>query len=69
MSEQIEKEQAQVCPMCGNHCPANALQCGRGRKYFGAADIHGQDPGHGHGGHLHHGHRDGMYHRHEEHSR
>lgn len=23
------------CPECENHCPADALKCGRGAKYFG----------------------------------
>lgn len=24
-----------TCPQCENHCPADALKCGRGAKYFG----------------------------------
>lgn len=53
MNEAINHNQAQTCPQCDNHCPADALQCGRGRKYFGTADDgHGHDhshDGHGHG--------------------
>lgn len=61
MSEIEKKNQMQTCPQCDNHCPVDALQCGRGRKYFGAADgaqdqayehEHGEH-GHGHGGHGH----------------
>ncbi len=22
------------CPCCGNHCPKDDLQCGRGKRYF-----------------------------------
>ena len=40
----IEKITAE-CPQCENHCPADALKCGRGRKYFGAEDAgHMPDP-------------------------
>lgn len=24
-----------TCPQCENHCPADALKCGRGMNYFG----------------------------------
>lgn len=24
-----------TCPQCENHCPADALKCGRGARYFG----------------------------------
>lgn len=24
-----------ICPQCENHCPADALKCGKGEKYFG----------------------------------
>lgn len=24
-----------ICPQCENHCPADALKCGKGAKYFG----------------------------------
>ena len=25
----------QFCPKCDNHCPVSALNCGKGRRYFG----------------------------------
>lgn len=50
MSEEMRNSLEQSCPQCGNHCPLNALQCGRGRKYFGADDS----------GHDHHHHMDGL---------
>lgn len=57
MNKAMNHSQVQTCPQCGSHCPADALLCGRGRKYFGAADDghdgHSHD-GHGHGGHGHH---------------
>lgn len=28
-----------VCPMCPNHCPVDALKCGRGRAHFGSAET------------------------------
>lgn len=32
------------CPQCGSHCPADDLQCGRGRRYFGLEEEkHGGD--------------------------
>ena len=41
MSKSMDHTLAQTCPQCDNHCPVDALQCGRGRKYFGVADdIH-----------------------------
>ena len=59
MDEVLKNTQAQTCPQCDNHCPVDALQCGRGRKYFGVTDGgHGQDHGHSHdhGGSCGHGH-------------
>ena len=48
MNEEMENSQAQTCPQCDNHCPADALQCGRGRKYFGVTgDDHGHNRDHG----------------------
>ena len=48
MDEAMKSNQVQTCPQCDNHCPVNALKCGRGRKYFGVADG-GSEHGHGHG--------------------
>ncbi len=61
MNEAMENDQARTCSQCGNHCPADALQCGRGRRCLGAADG-GHEHGHGHG---HHEHRAGKHHPHE----
>lgn len=47
MNEAMKHDQAQTCPQCGNHCPVDALQCGRGRKYFGVTDG-GHDGEHNH---------------------
>lgn len=47
MDEAMKNTQVQTCPQCDNHCPVDALQCGRGRKYFGVADG-GHEHGHGH---------------------
>ena len=76
MSEIEKNNQMQTCPQCDNHCPVDALQCGRGRKYFGAADggqNQAHEHGHEHGGHEHghehggHGHSksglSGLFHR------
>lgn len=57
MNEAMENNQTQVCPQCDNHCPVDALQCGRGRKYFGVAEV-GHEHGHNHGGCYGHGHHD-----------
>lgn len=46
MSKAFKDNQMQTCPQCDNHCPADALQCGKGRKYFGAEDT-GHEHGHG----------------------
>lgn len=62
MSEIQKNNSVQTCPQCDNHCPADALQCGKGRKYFGAADENreqGHD-GHGEHRHAHNGHAHGQ---------
>lgn len=61
MDQRIEAGQMRVCPQCGRHCAADALQCGRGRAYFGED---GADHDHDRGGRHHHGHRDGHDHCH-----
>lgn len=33
MKEEIIMEETN-CPMCGQHCPVDELQCGRGRNHF-----------------------------------
>lgn len=38
------------CPMCGNHCDKEELQCGRGKRYFGES---GESAQHGKEGHAH----------------
>ena len=30
-----ENAVTEKCPQCENHCPQDALQCGKGRRYFG----------------------------------
>lgn len=30
-----ENNTTQKCPQCENQCPREALQCGKGRRYFG----------------------------------
>lgn len=35
MSKATKNSQMKICPQCNNHCPADALQCGKGRKFFG----------------------------------
>ena len=52
MDEAMKSNQVQTCPQCDNHCPVDALKCGRGRKYFGVADG-GSEHGHGGCGHGH----------------
>lgn len=52
MSEELKNDQMQTCPQCDNHCPVDALQCGRGRSYFGVTggeDDHEHNHKHGHG--------------------
>lgn len=55
----------ETCPICPNHCPAEAPKCEKGRAYFdpeetgkrpaGHADMAGGPKGHGHWGHGRHG--------------
>lgn len=52
MNEAVINDQTQTCPQCDNHCPMDALKCGRGRKYFGVTDG-GSEYGHGSCGHGH----------------
>lgn len=33
------------CNQCENHCPVDALQCGKGRRYFGLEPEHGGELG------------------------
>lgn len=35
MSKEMKNSQMKICPQCDNHCPADALQCGKGRRFFG----------------------------------
>ena len=59
MDEAMKSNQVQTCPQCDNHCPVDAIQCGRGRKYFGVADgghEHDHRRGHDHGSSCGHGH-------------
>lgn len=44
------EENRTTCPCCPNHCEADALQCGKGRAYFGKEE---QDGGHGDDGNSH----------------
>lgn len=37
------------CPCCGNHCPKDDLQCGRGKRYFGETAQSPAKDGHAHG--------------------
>lgn len=46
-----ENTNSAVCPCCGNHCPAEALQCGKGRNYFEASP---EEREHFHAGRRHH---------------
>lgn len=59
MDQVVENHQGQTCPQCGRHCPADALECGRGRSYFGVA---GEEQGCGHK-HKHLGGLPGLLHR------
>ena len=57
MSKEMKNDSVQTCPQCDNHCPVDALKCGRGRKYFGVADgEHDHEHEHGHGHSHDHGH-------------
>ncbi len=42
------------CPQCENHCPADDLRCGRGRRYFEEDGMEGPDEMR-HECHRHHG--------------
>lgn len=74
--EQKNNSSEEFCDGCPNHCPKNALKCGRGRERFGLKDIDNDGENshnrsgheHHHGEHGHHGHhRDGHHkHRHDE---
>lgn len=64
----MENEKITNCNQCPNHCPADALQCGKGRHYFeqlenpdAAAADGGEHRGHGegHGNKEGHGHGEG----------
>lgn len=49
----MEKKVEANCPQCPKHCSRDALNCGRGRAYFGietSEDTHEEGRG-GHGGH------------------
>lgn len=50
MNNDMKSSQMKTCPQCDNHCPADALRCGKGYKYFGVEDA----------GCGHHDHRDGL---------
>ncbi len=63
MDHSMENNREQTCPQCDNHCPVDALQCGKGRKYFGVTEA-GHDHDHGHGcGHRQMGGLSGLLHR------
>lgn len=51
MSESRMNGQAGICPKCGSHCPVDALQCGKGRKYFGVEEREGEGRRDRDGGH------------------
>ena len=38
MSGEMKNSQMKICPQCDNHCPADALQCGKGRRFFGVEE-------------------------------
>lgn len=38
MSKEMNNSQMKICPQCDNHCPADALQCGKGRRFFGSEE-------------------------------
>lgn len=71
MSDEMNNSQVQICPQCDNHCPIDALRCGKGRKFFG---VEGEDQERGHDhdhdyghAHHHHGHEGRHHHKHEGH--
>ena len=41
-------EGTQFCEQCENHCPINALKCGRGRRFFGLEPQEGGEHEHRH---------------------
>ena len=43
------------CPCCPNHCPADALRCGRGRAHFAQNDAEPREEHAHHEGVAHHG--------------
>ena len=62
----------QSCPCCPNHCPSDALQCGKGRAYFseasetnhpGSDERDTQNASHHHSAHARH---EELRERHEE---
>lgn len=56
------------CTQCENHCPENALKCGRGRKLFGVTEGAEGEEHRDHGDHPHHGHHDHDHgHHHHDH--
>lgn len=55
MSDEMKSGQMKTCPQCDNHCPADALQCGKGRRFFGVEEG---DHSHGESGSL-----TGLFHR------
>lgn len=65
-----QKAEEKNCPKCGNHCPREALKCGRGKKYFKKQEgEHKHEDGHGHReegkhGEGHHAHKGKEKHRH-----
>ena len=44
------------CPCCPNHCPADALRCGRGRAHFAQNGAEPREEHAHHEGIAHHGH-------------
>lgn len=41
-----------VCPCCGHHCPADNLNCPRGKMYFGQTEDTEKHSGRGHGNNM-----------------
>lgn len=54
-------EDKKYCNQCENHCPEDALKCGRGRRAFGQGQCENDD-GHsrGHGDYRHNKKSDGV---------
>lgn len=38
MNEEMKNSQMKICLQCDNHCPADALKCGKGRRFFGVEE-------------------------------